>query len=142
MDPGLRFAIPHNRNREQIRIVEGGAKRVREDVAKLTTLVDRARRGHTDVTRDPAGRRELPEQTPQAGRVLSNFWINLRVRPFQVHIRYDGRTTVAGAGQIDRIDPVILDEPVQVDVDEAQAGRRAPVAEQPRLDMLRAQGLA
>jgi hypothetical protein len=35
-----------------------------------------------------------------------------------------------------------VDQPVQVRVDEVQAGRRAPVAQQSRLDVLDLQGLA
>ncbi len=41
--------------------------------------------------------------------------------------------------EVDHIDIVILDEPVQVDIDEAQAGRCAPVSEQAGLDMFGAQ---
>ena len=43
---------------------------------------------------------------------------------------------------IDRVEVARLDDAVQVRVDEVQPGRRAPVAEQPRLDVLEPQRLA
>ena len=52
------------------------------------------------------------------------------------------RAAVARAGQVDHVGVALVDQPVQVDVDQAQPGRRAPVAEQPRLDVLRPQRLA
>ena len=50
------------------------------------------------------------------------------------------RLTVAGTGQKDHVQVVLLDHPVEMDVDKRQAGTRSPVAEQPALDMLGPQG--
>ncbi len=44
-------------------------------------------------------------------------------------------------GDIDDVEVVLLDDPVEVDVDEIQTGRRAPVAQQARLHMLERQRL-
>ena len=49
---------------------------------------------------------------------------------------------MAGARDVDRVQVARLDLPVEVRVDEVQARRGAPVAEQPRLDVLVAQRLA
>ena len=50
------------RSDEQVGVVERRAVRVRERVAELAALVDRARRLGRDVARDAAGERELAEQ--------------------------------------------------------------------------------
>ena len=49
---------------------------------------------------------------------------------------------MAGAGDEQGIEVALDDDPVQVDVDEVESGRRSPVPEQARLDVLRAEGLA
>jgi hypothetical protein len=49
---------------------------------------------------------------------------------------------VARSGDEDRVDVVGADDAVEVRVDEVQAGRGTPVAQQPRLDVLDAQRLA
>jgi hypothetical protein len=46
-----------------------------------------------------------------------------------------------GAGDIDHIQVVLLDDPVQVHVDKIQARRGAPVSQQARLDVFQLQGL-
>jgi hypothetical protein len=43
---------------------------------------------------------------------------------------------VAGANNVDHVEIVLLDQPVEVDVDEVEARRRAPVAEEARLDVI------
>ena len=42
---------------------------------------------------------------------------------------------VAGAGDVDDVQIVLLDQPIEMNIDEIQPGRRAPVAEQARLDV-------
>ena len=45
------------------------------------------------------------------------------------------------AAYIDRVQVVLLDQPIEVNVGEALAGVGAPVTEEPRLRVLQAQGL-
>jgi hypothetical protein len=59
---GLCLAVPDDRGDDEVRVIEGSAERVAEDVAKLAALVNRARRGDADVAGDAARRRELAEQ--------------------------------------------------------------------------------
>jgi hypothetical protein len=49
---------------------------------------------------------------------------------------------VARAREVDHVGVVLVDDPVQVDVEQIQTRRGTPVAEQSRLDVLRLQGLA
>ena len=46
-----------------------------------------------------------------------------------------------GAGEEDDVRVLLPDEPVEVNVDEAEAGRGSPVAQEARLDMFGSQGL-
>src|SRR5205085_9862766 len=47
-----------------------------------------------------------------------------------------------GTGDIDHVDVPRLDDAVEVDVDEIEAGRSSPVAEEARLGVLELEGLA
>jgi hypothetical protein len=48
---------------------------------------------------------------------------------------------MTGTSDVDHVQVVLVDHPVQVDVDEVQTGRRAPMAQEPRLDVLLGQRL-
>ncbi len=111
-------------------------------VAELAALVDRAGRLRRHVARDAAGEGELAEEPPEPLRVAPDLGIDLRVGALEVGVRHQGRAAVPGAGDVERLEVAPHDRAVHVRVDEAQAGRGAPVAEEPRLDVLDAQGLA
>ena len=51
----LGLAVADHTGHEQVGIVERRAERVDERVAQFPSLMDRSRRGHTDVTRNPSG---------------------------------------------------------------------------------------
>ena len=52
------------------------------------------------------------------------------------------RAAVPGPGDVDRVQIELFDQAVHVDIDEVQPGRRAPVAQQSRLDVLELERLA
>ena len=139
--PRLGLAVADHAADDQVRVVERGAIRVDQRVAQLAALVDRARGLGRDVAGDAARERELPEQPPEAGLVARDRRVGLGVRPLEVGVRDEARAAVAGAGDVDRLEVVAPDHPVHVGVDEVQAGCRAPVAEEARLDVLRAERL-
>ena len=134
---GLGLAVADDRAHDEVRVVERGAVRVAQRVAELAALVDRARRLGRDVARDAAREAELPEQLPDPLRVAGDRRVDLAVRPLEVRVGDDGRPAVARADDVDRVEVAGLDDPVHVDVEHVQARRRAPVAEQARLDVLR-----
>ena len=72
---------------------------------------------------------------------LRDVRIELAVRPFQIRVGDQARPAVPGAGDVDHVQVVLLDQPVEMDVDEIQARRGAPVSQQPRLDVLELQRL-
>ena len=49
---------------------------------------------------------------------------------------------MAGADHVDHVEVKLFDQAIEVCVDEVEAGRRAPMAEEPRLDVLLLERLA
>ena len=114
----------------EIGIVEHRAERMAERIAQLAALVDRARALRRCVAGNAAGKRELKKELPQPGLVLADVGIDLAVGALEVGVAHDGRAAVPGTGDVDHVEVVLLDDPVQVHVDEVLPGRRAPVAQQ------------
>src|SRR5215467_2136402 len=75
----LRLAVADHDGDEQIGIVEGGAEGVRDAVAELAPLVDRAGSLRRAVAADTAGERELLEELAHPLLVLALVRIHLRV---------------------------------------------------------------
>ena len=139
--PGLRLTVPDDTRDHQIRIVEGRPEGVHERVAELSALVDRAGRLRCSVARDPAGIGELSEELAQPFLPRPDVWVQLAVRPLQVGVRDVCRPAVTRTGDEDGAQVAGPDGPVQMRVDEVQAGDGAEVAEQTRLDVLGLQRL-
>ena len=131
----LRLAVADDAGDEQVGIVERRAVGVRQRVAQLAALVDRARRLRRDVTRDAAGERELLEQPLHPVRVLRDVGIDFAVRALEIGVGHQSRSAVPGPGDVDHVQVVLVDDAVQMDIDEVQPGRGAPVAEQARFDV-------
>src|SRR5207247_9863876 len=86
-------------------------------------------------------KRELREQSLHALGVLRDVRIDLAVRSFEVRVGYQPWPAVARTGDVNDVEIVPADQPVHVDINEIQAGRRAPVPQQTRLDVFGAQRL-
>ena len=138
----LRLTVAHDAAGDQVGVVEHGSVGVGEGIAELAPLVDGPRRLRRDVARDPAREGELPEEPAHAGLVPADRWVHLRVGPLEVDVGDHARPSVARAGDVQSVQVPGADHPVHVDVDEIEAGGRAPVTEQARLDVLGAEGLA
>ena len=139
---GLGFAVADDDGHEQVWIVEGRSERVRHAVAEFAALMDRSRRFGRAVTADAAWKRELLEELPQAFAVFALVGVDLGVGALEVHRSQDAGRAVSRSGEKDRVEVVLPDQAIHVHVGEAEAGARAPVAEQPALDVLRPQGFA
>ena len=139
--PGLRLAVADHAGDQQVWVVEGGAEGVDEGVAELAALVDRARRRHADVAGDPARGRELADQAQQPRLVGGDLGVELRVGALEVGVGHHRRPAVAGTGDEEDLLVAAADQPVELGIDEVEAGRGAPVAEQARLDVLGPQRL-
>ena len=94
------------------------------------------------MARDAARERELFEEPSEAFRVLRDPRIDLAVRSLEIRIRNEARAAVPRAGDVDHTQIARLDDAIEVDVDEVQAGRRSPVPEETRLGVLERERLA
>src|SRR6202012_3943491 len=92
--------------------------------------------------RDAAGERELPEQLAHAFGISGDVWIDLAVGALEIGIGYHARTAMAGATHIDHVEVESADHAIEMGIDEVQARRRPPMAEQARLDVLSPQRFA
>ncbi len=138
---GLRLAVSDDAEDGEVRVVESRAVGVKERVAQLAAFVYGSGRLGCDVARDAAWKRELPEELPHAGGVCGDVRVDLAVGAFEVRIRDRPRAAMTRPHDVDRVEVSILDHAVGVGVDEVEARRGAPVAEQPRLDVLQLQSL-
>lgn len=105
-------------------------------------VIERLRQELMDDERVVARRRELAEEKPHAVLIARNLRVNLSVRSFEIGVRIERWSAVSRARYVDDVGVTLFDEPVQMDVDEVLSGRRTPVAEQSRLDLVGGKGLA
>ncbi len=138
---GFGFAIAHHRGDDELRIVERSAASVRQHVAQLTAFVDRTGSFRRAVAADPAGEGELLEELAHPLFVLALVGIDFRVGAFQVNRPQHTRSAMPRSGHEYHVQIVFLDQSIQVNIGERQAGTRAPVPEQAVLDVLRPQRL-
>src|SRR6185437_10504167 len=138
---GFRFAITNDGGNNQVRIVEGGAIRVRQSVTQLTALVNRTWRLGCNMARHPPWETELLEQFPHPFLVLGKVGIHFAIRSLKIGVCHQSWPTVSRPGNVDHVQVVLPDDSIEVDVDEVQPWGSTPVTEQPRLDMILGQSL-
>src|SRR5216117_1901018 len=80
-----------------------------------------------------SGKRKLGEELPEPSLVLADVWIDLAVRALEIGVGHDRRAAVPGAADVNHVEVVFLDDPVQMRVNEVLPGCRAPVSQQPEL---------
>ncbi len=93
-----------------------------QDVAEFAPFMDRTRGGHADMAGNAAWGGELAEQLVHAFGVRADSRVDFRIGSFEVDVRHQGRTAVAGAGQVHGIDVVLGDQAIHMHVDEIQTG--------------------
>ena len=81
------------------------------------------------------GKRKLLEELFQPGFVLGDVGIDFRPGAFKVHIADDCRATVTRPRDVKHVQVILLDDPVQMQVNEVLSRRRAPVPNHQRLYM-------
>ncbi len=118
----LRLAVADDAGDHQAGVVEGGAVGVRERVAQFAALVDGAGRLGGDVAGHTAGEGELLEQPGHARRVPGDVRIGLGVGAFQPGVGQHGGPAVTGAPDAEGVQVACLDHPVEVGVDQVEAG--------------------
>src|ERR1035437_3422519 len=101
-----------------------------ERIAQLAALVDRSWTFRRSVAGNPTRKRKLRKELLEAGLILADIGIDLAVGAFEVGIGNHRRAAVAWAGDVNHVEVVFLDDPVQVHVDEVLPRRRAPMSQQ------------
>ena len=139
--PGLGLPVADHAGHDQVRVVERRPVRVHQRVAQLAALVDRPGRLRRHMRGDAAGEGELPEQPGHARRVLRDGRIDLAVGALQPGTGHHRGPAVPRPGDVDHVQVVVPDHPVQVRVEHVLPRRGAPVPQQPRLDVVGPQRL-
>jgi len=97
-------------------------------------LRESTRASWRNVAGNTAGERELLEQFLHARSSCVTFE-DLTPGAFEVDVAHQRRAAVAGTGNVDIVQVIFLDDPVQVHVDEVLPRHRAPVTDHQRLHM-------
>src|SRR6185437_8998721 len=140
--PRLGFPVADHAGDNEAGIVERSATSVRERVAKLAAFVNRTGRFRCRMARNAAGERELFEQPAQTVRILRYRRINFRISAFEISISHNARPAMTRPADVDHIEAARLDDPVEMDIDEIEAGRGAPVPQESRFNMLQGERFA
>ncbi len=135
------LAVAHHTANQQIRIVKHGAGSMDDRVAQFPALVNRTGRLRRDMAGNPSGKRELLEEALHPFFGLRNVGIDFAVGALEIGVRDHPRPAVARPGNIDGVQIKLFDGAIHVHINEVQAGRSAPVAQQARLDVLDPQRL-
>jgi hypothetical protein len=138
---GLRLAVADDAGNDQVRVVEGRSIGVGNGVAELTSLVDRPGRLRRDMARNAAGKRELSEQALHPLLVGGDVRIYLAVSALEISVCDQTGSAMSGTRDVDHVEVVLFDEPIQVNVDEVQTRRRSPMAEEAWFDVVLREGL-
>ena len=138
---GLRLAVADDTGNDQVRVVEGCSVGVGDSVAELPAFVNGTGRLRGHMAWNAARERELREEPFHALLIGGDVRVNLAVGSLEIGVRDQARPAMPGSSNVDHVQVVLLDEPVQVDIDEVQTWSRSPMAEQPRLDVFLCQGL-
>src|SRR5215213_6326294 len=129
------LAITNDTNGQQIRIIKHRAVRMGQRITELATFINRSGGLGRDVAGNAAGKGKLLEQFLHARLVLRNVWIELAVCSFKVGISNQAWSTVTGSGYVDHVQVAQLDDTIQVNVNEIQARRCSPMAQQSRFNV-------
>src|SRR5271166_4202780 len=138
---GFRLAVTDDTSNDQVGVVEGSSVGVRDGVAELAALVYRTRRLRRHMAWDAPGKRELGEEALHPLLVGRNVRIDLTVSSLEIGVGYQAGPAMPGAGDVNHVEVVLFDQPVQVNIDEVQTRRGSPMAQQSRLDVILGEGL-
>ena len=131
----LGFAVADDTGDNQVRIVERGSISVGQRIAELAAFVDRPWRFRRDVTWNAVGPGELAEQPLHPVPATIDIRVDLGIGSLQVGVRHQARAAMARTDNADHVQVIQLDQAIEMDVDEIQPRRRAPMAKQARFEV-------
>ena len=138
---GLGLTVADHAGDDQTGIVERGTEGMAERVSEFAAFVNRAWRGRGDVAGNPTGKRELREQLLESGLVLGDVRIDFTPSAFEIDVAHNSRSAVTRTGDVEHVQVVLLDYPIQVNVDEILSRRCAPMPDDQRLHVRKLQGI-
>ena len=127
--PGLCLAITHHTGSDQVRVIERRAVSVGERIPQLTTFVNRARCLRCHMAGNAAGKRELFEQFSHPFSILTDVGVELAIGAFKIGVGHQAGAAVTRPGEIDHLQLITLDHPVQMHIDKIQTRCRSPMAQ-------------
>src|ERR1700730_2663968 len=133
---GFRLAVADDTGDDQIRIVERRPIGMDQGIAQFAPLMDRSGSFRCDMAWDALRPGELPKEALQSVTAAVDVRIALRVGPFEIAVCHQPRTAMSGADDINHVEVVFFDQPVQVNINKVKSGGGAPMPEQTRLDVL------
>ena len=125
---GLGLAVAHHAGGDQAGVVRHGAEGVGQRIAQLAALMDGAGGLRRHMAGDTAGEGEPLEELFHAVLIPGDIGIDLGIAAVQPVLRHHGVAAVTGAGKVDHIQIIPLDDPVQMRIDEVLARAGTPVA--------------
>ena len=137
---GLGLAVAHHGGGDEAGVIRHGAEGVGQRVAQLAALVDGAGSLRRHMAGDAAGEGKALEEPLHALPIPADVGVDLLIAAVQPVLGHHGVAAVAGAGEIDHVQVILFDDPVQMGVDEVLARAGAPVAHDLFLDMLGGEG--
>src|SRR5947209_20014584 len=96
--------------------------------------MDRARYLRRAMAPQLSRKRERAEQSPQSFRVLALVRIDFRIRALQITIRDHCWSAVPRSRDVDHVEVVLVDHPVQMHPREGLPRIAAPMSQQPLLE--------
>jgi hypothetical protein len=132
---GFRFAVAYDATDDQIRIVERRAIGVRQRITEFAAFMNGARSFRRYMAGNSVRPGELAKQPLQPIPAALDRRITLGVRSFEIAVRHDARAAVARTNDVDHVQIIVLDQPVEMDIEEIQSCCRSPVTEQAGLDV-------
>src|SRR5690554_3727384 len=93
------------------------------------------------VAADAPRKREFPEEQTHPVLVLIFIRIDLGIRALEINRGQHARRAVTWTSDKNRVEVVLVDEPVEMNIGETQARTGTPMAEQALLDMIELQRL-
>ena len=127
--PGFGLAVADDAGCNEIGVIRHGAEGVGKGIAQFAALVDGAGSLGRHMAGNAAGEGEALEEPLHAILVARDVGVDFRVAAVQPVLRNHGVSAVAGAGEIDHVKVVALDDAIQVRVDEVLPRAGAPVAD-------------
>src|SRR5664279_1234411 len=97
--------------------------------------MDRTWRFRCDVAWNAIGPGELPKQPQHPVSAALDIRKSLRIGAFEIAMRDQPRTAVAGPDDIDHVQIALFDQTVEMDIDEVEPGGSPPMPKQTRFDV-------